>query len=752
MALAWAVPANAESIFLANTEARFEIETETLAIKGAFQGSDLFDVAEAAFSGGQISTMEENAEGYRWRLSFEGQAYQIETSLDGDVLLVSITASETGELAWPRSPAELGQSYALPVFGEGRLVEADNAQWAEFLTSRIGEMDGSELSLPFWTALAKEVSASYILQTPLDAELILANEDGRLRVGARQNFIRFNLDEPYTVRISLGPADPVIGAKLYRDYLEGTDHFRTLEQKTADNQDIAKLAGAPHLYVHDRGPLAPDDITDWKGFVQRFAERRDESGTFSAVLWGAVPADYRNEINTVIEEARGPQGYVSGYGRVAMTRFVNLVLPEVLFAPPVGPLPGGHDPAAQTAWIRAARSALTGEFPGMMADPESWGGGLSTGLVDELKGAGIDAAWIGTSDWLEALWHPEAVEAAKGAGYLVGTYDSYASAHPEDLVDTWQTAQQGQAIFEDAAYTKEDGSPVTGFAGRGAYVNPLEVRDYARARMKAVSEAAGFNSYFIDVDATGLSYNDYSEDHPTGRVEIIAELQDRIGYIANGLGLVTGSEGGTALFAHDLVFGHGITTPPYGWMDRRLKRDHESEFYLGGYWPEEAPPIYFKQVPVPDEMAIFMYAPEYRLPLYQVALHDSIMATHHWEYGSLKPVGQRDRIGLTQILYMVPPLYHLHDSVMKRDLPVIEAYQAVWGPLHADLWDQQMTGFEFLSDDRLVQRTEFANGTALTVNFANGPRMLSTGETLPVRGIAVEKGGETRIIEIPALD
>nr|WP_241735820.1 glycoside hydrolase [Aquisalinus flavus] len=387
-----------------------------------------------------------------------------------------------------------------------------------------------------------------------------------------------------------------------------------------------------------------------------------------------------------------------------------------------------------------------------MADPPSWGDGLSTGLVEALQGAGIESAWIGTSDWREALWHPEAVEAAKNAGYLVGTYDSYASAHPEDLADSWQTAQQGQAIFDDAAYTNEDGSTVTGFAGRGAYVNPLRVAEYARIRMKAVSEAAGFNSYFIDVDATGLSYNDYSEDHPTGRALVMAELQDRIGYIANDLELVTGSEGGTALFGRDLVFGHGITTPPFGWMDGRLKRDRESAFYLGGYWPEEAPPIYFKQVPVPDEMAEFMYAPEYRLPLYQIALHDSIIATHHWEYGSLKPVGQRDRIGLTQILYMVPPLYHLHDSVMTRDLPVIEAYHKTWRPLHADLWDQQMTGFVFLSEDRLVQRTEFANGTRLTVNFDDRPRQLSTGETLPVRGIAVENTDGTRIIVMPAID
>nr|GGH96357.1 hypothetical protein GCM10011355_15070 [Aquisalinus luteolus] len=700
--------------------------------------------------------MEESASGYHWRLSIEGQAYQVTASLDGDVLLVSISASETSALDWPRSPADLGQSYALPVFGEGRLVEADDAQWADFLISRRGQMDGSELSLPFWTALAGDISASYILQTPLDANLILANEDGRLSVGARQTFTRFNLDEPYTVRIALGPADPVIGAKYFRDYLEGTNHFRTLAQKAADNPDIAKLAGAPHLYVHDSGPLSPGDITDWKGFVQRFAARRDESGTFSAVLWDAVPAENRKEINDLIEEARGPQGYVSGYGRTTMTRFINLVLPEVLIAPPVASLPGGHDPAAQEAWINAARSALTGEFPGMMADPASWGGGLSSGLVEELQGAGIDTAWIGTANWLEALWHPEAVKVAKDAGYLVGTYDSYASAHPEDLVDTWQTAQQGQEIYEAAAYTREDGRKVTGFAGRGVYVNPLEVRDYARTRMKAVSDAARFNSYFIDVDATGLSYNDYSEDHPTGRAEIIAELRDRIGYIANDLGLVTASENGTWLFSRDLVIGHGITTPPVGWMDPRM-RERGSEYYRGTYWPPERPDIYFKSTPLPEPVADAMYAPRHRLPLFQIALHDSIITSHHWEYGSLKPVGQRDRIGLTQILHMVPPLYHLHDSVLKRDMPLIQAYHEVWGPLHAELWDQQMTGFEFLSEDRLVQRTEFADGTALTVNFANEPRLLpgsglSTGETLPVRGIAVEKGGETRILEMPALD
>ncbi len=143
-----------------------------------------------------------------------------------------------------------------------------------------------------------------------------------------------------------------------------------------------------------------------------------------------------------------------------------------------------------------------------------------------------------------------------------------------------------------------------------------------------------------------------------------------------------------------------------------------------------------------------MTRPQFRLPLYEIALHDSIVSTHHWEYGSLKFTTERDQTALLQLLYMVPPLYHLSDPVLRRDLPLIQAYDRVFSPLHQRLFTQAMTHFETLSRDRLVQRSQFADGTRITVNFDRQPRTQDK-KMLPALSATVQSpGGSVEVLEM----
>ncbi len=121
------------------------------------------------------------------------------------------------------------------------------------------------------------------------------------------------------------------------------------------------------------------------------------------------------------------------------------------------------------------------------------------------------------------------------------------------------------------------------------------------------------------------------------------------------------------------------------------------------------------------------------------------MTTHHWEYPSLKFVGERDRTALLQMLYVIPPLYHLSAGTLDRDLPQIARYVAELAPVHAALFDRQMTAFRFLSEDRLVQRTEFAGGASITANFDAMPRS-APGGTLPPMSARVTGLGQERIV------
>lgn len=85
---------------------------------------------------------------------------------------------------------------------------------------------------------------------------------------------------------------------------------------------------------------------------------------------------------------------------------------------------------------------------------------------------------------------------------------------------------------------------------------------------------------------------------------------------------------------------------------------------------------------------------------------------------------------LTQLLYNVPPLYHLSAASLDQRLPLIVRQDRFFRPLHERLATQALTAFDWLSEDRLVQQTTFADGTRLLANFDAAPRNWQ-GRTLP---------------------
>ncbi|KPA95882.1 glycoside hydrolase, partial [Pseudomonas asplenii] len=365
--------------------------------------------------------------------------------------------------------------------------------------------------------------------------------------------------------------------------------------------------------------------------------------------------------------------------------------------------------------------------------------------------AGLSRAWLGADDWRDALWHPEAVEAAKAAGYLVAVYDSYGSAHPSNLRATWATAQMGDELAA-AGYRDSRGEKLRGFNGRGVYVNSRVVEPYAQRRISAVARGARLNSYFLDVDAAGPEFRDYTPGRETSEREDAEARRRRLQFPGTELGLVTGSEGGVAFYVPSIAYSHGIATQPFAWMDPDIGKNKQSPFYRGGYWPPETPDLYFKPIPLKPAVARFVTSAQFRLPLYQLVFHDSLVSTHHWEYGSLKFSSERETTALLQLLYMVPPLYHLNDQVLARDLPFIRAYDKVFRPLHERLFTERLSDFQVFSADRLVQRTSFSDGTLITVNFARKPARSPEGRLLPPRSalvLAPDRGPQ--LIEIARL-
>ncbi|HEX7813551.1 glycoside hydrolase, partial [Dyella sp.] len=379
-------------------------------------------------------------------------------------------------------------------------------------------------------------------------------------------------------------------------------------------------------------------------------------------------------------------------------------------------------------------------------DASDWGGGVSTRTFQSLQKAGLTRLWVGLGEgWEGGLWHPQAVAQAVSAGYLVAPYDSYETALKTGDNPDWATAHLGEKAYRDCAIEKADATLTSGFDGAGHYVDPRCVRPVLEARIRALHEAVPFNSWFLDAYGASMVFDSY---RPQASMTERQNAQGNIAsmrWLGESLRLVAGTEDGNAATASGYLFAHGMQTPVFGWgdpdMGNGVKKPCRSVYCLGGWYPSEQPTMFFKKVPVKELYRSVYFDPSYRLPLYQAVFHDSIVTTHHWSFDNLKLSNVHVENELAQLLYNVPPLYHLSADTLAQRLPAMKRQDAFFQPLHRVLATQAMTDFAWLSDDRLLQRTRFGDGTYLVANFSSAWRELEGRRLAPHSVTAVRPDG-----------
>ena len=177
-------------------------------------------------------------------------------------------------------------------------------------------------------------------------------------------------------------------------------------------------------------------------------------------------------------------------------------------------------------------------------------------------------------------------------------------------------------------------------------------------------------------------------------------------------------------------------------------KDRGSKYFLGAYYPPQAPAIFFKQVPMKPEYRRAFADPRFRLPLYQVVFHDSVVTTHQWGSGSLKFSDEDHARELLELLYDVPPLYHLNSAAWKRQGELIKRHYAFFSPLHRETALMAMRDFEWLTADRRGQRTRFGDKVERVANFGN-EAFEYEGTKIPAHAIAVRRldSGVTKVYE-----
>ena len=719
------VGAAPETVRLSNGVWSVDIATQSLAANAYPIGSETAVPISAAQPGfGNVTEFSQENNTVSWRIADRFLTVRFE--LIGESLSVEFVHDkrprETLRLTWPViEDFESLRGYVLPLF-EGSYVPKNDITWQDFLSQRGPINTTAGLSMPFWGLDLTDRTLTYILTNPFNNQ-ILFNRTAAPSLGMEvsHTFTPNWEQRRYGLHISLGAASPVAPAKQYRDWLQQNAEFVSFAEKIQKTPATERLLGAAHVYLWGGKLLSQYDVTDWQTFATRLS---GDSGV-ATQIWVQLNAEARKAIREIAQSA-----HPSKYVRRVVSRAISQQLEKPDFYNPTLwteiPLTSetekliSRDISTLSLTEVYRRNCLLfyAAFSDTLRHPDEWGDGLSLKLLEQFAENGLDRLWLGVDSWQDGFRHPAAVARAKALGYLVGPYDSYHSIHHPNEKDTWETAQFDLSLYETGAIVNADGTKSRGFKKKGYHLSPLVAQPYVEGRVNGIvaQMPSDFNTWFIDCDAYGELYDDYSSTHPATQLDDMHARLARISWIRDTHNMVVGSEGGAAYSASTLHFAHGMTVPVIGWGDPDMK-SKTSPYYVGGYWPPEGPAIHIKQVPLKPNYLYHYYDPRFRLPLYEIVFHDSVIATHHWGSGSLKFENAIETLALLELLYNVPPLYHLNIAEFSKHKAWIKKHYAFFSPLHRQIGGQAMTDFEWLREDKLVQRTEFGDTVEIFVNF-----------------------------------
>jgi hypothetical protein len=345
-------------------------------------------------------------------------------------------------------------------------------------------------------------------------------------------------------------------------------------------------------------------------------------------------------------------------------------------------------------------------------------------LVREMQAAGIN----------RILWSnqqpPENLRTLNELGVLTSRYDIYQDVmaptnfprlrwiHPD-----WTTNAWPRDIILDR---RGDWMRGWGVEARDGSLIPCGVicdrraLDYARARVPADLAAHPYRCRFIDT-TTAAPWNEcYHPDHPMTRTESRQWKMELLRYVAEDHRLVTGSETGhdaAVPFVH--YFEGMLSLGPYRVPDAGRR--------MSEIWTNAPAPV-----------ANFQLGQAYRLPLWELVYHDCVVAQWYWGDYNNKLPSLWDKRDLFNVLYGVPPMFMFNRRRWEEQRPrFVQSYLNTC-PHVRKVGYQEMTDHRFLTRDRQVQQTAFANGVTITVNFGPTEYRLSDGTVVKPAGFVVQ--------------
>ena len=539
---------------------------------------------------------------------------------------------------------------------------------------------------------------------------------------------------------------PVEPAKQFRQWLIEQGKFVSMRDKIKKVPNVTRLLGAAHVYLWGDAPFSRHDIPGdkWQPFCKTLIEQANAPAASTGKRIKQLMMSERWAEVVEIAGAQWPSKYLKSEVANELSRLLDMkdfyeekswrevTLPNEA----IKLIEKNRDKLSSAELCRLNSLVLYAAYEKFMPPPEQWGDGVSIKMLNRFRENGFDRMRLCLDSWEGIEKRPFVAKQADRMGYLFGTYDSYHSIHDPSMRgtdNTWPTAQFDKELFETGPIVRKDGKKRGGFKGTGYKLSPIAARPYVEKRVRENMKNVPYNYYFIDCDAYGEVYDDYSPLHRASQADDVQSRIDRLAWISDTFGLVIGSEGGSSYSAPVIHVAEGMLGPVFGWGDPDLI-DKDSDFYLGQYYPPDGPKVFVKQVPMKEQYQYLYYDPRFRLPLYEVVFHDSVVTTHQWANGSLKYSNVLDTVALTELLYMVPPLYHMNLDEFHKHHEVMKRHYEFFSPLHRKVGFAQMTDFNLLSADRLLQRAVFDDRMQIIANFSQESRRYEEFE-IPARSV-----------------
>lgn len=323
-----------------------------------------------------------------------------------------------------------------------------------------------------------------------------------------------------------------------------------------------------------------------------------------------------------------------------------------------------------------------------------WGTGRSLEALDSFQKLELKNLWLGYDQDRRSskyLVTPEIIQKGVKLGYLIGPYDSFHTMHNPKSADGINNIFDN--LYPAACIQDKNGKANIGFGGKGCHVSS-EAFVLQQPKNKTIYERVdtfvktGINSYFLDCDATGELFDDYSSMHPMTKEKDRTNRLERMAHIALDKKMVLGSETAVSWAVPSIAFAHGNFSVhnTIHWPFTKLKE-------YGVWWPQERPSFFFKKVDAPTDYITSKYDPRYRLPLFQTVFHESIITTDRWEISHLKIANAVKVRELLELFYGVPSIWSLDlEEIEKHGFHLKKLYQ-FFSPLHKAIATEELKSF-----------------------------------------------------------